>query len=451
MLRQHIVLIAILGSAALVLSTLLIIPYFTTSKAIQSDTQRRIVSFESKQLPQVAENGEITSYDTIVEMRYVRAGDIEPNSSVWFFNPFDGRVASELYRKPIDSFTKDEKNAAMEKIDQYAYYQLIRLPIWLGSDDENNTTAYRAYNAISLTQKCLAKYWPNEVRMRIEDPCAGDTYRSWDGFAFGGPAGQGFLSGFPGSRGTYQGLSNLELAIDNEGYLLALRPDTSPSSNGVPGEGRTFSADALEQSNQALIDAASSHIGYSLPFATRLPPDYLLADIRESNQFGDSYNVNSETESPVLDAAYVNPQSYEGIVITVAELDRFPSLGIESLTEEINGNIVPDLNNTDLRSFLGIYGLDDDYCYFAYAGSNVKIPYELEFGPGMAGEFSIFHSPDLSTNEQARSADDNFTCGSNVLIWGKSIDNGKAILVQIQTVDQNLERLQNLAKVLPIE
>lgn len=451
MVRQYITVLAILGSAALVLSTLLIIPYLTTSKAIQSDTQRRVITFETKELPKIAENGEITSYDTLVEMKYVKAGDIEPNSSVWFFNPFDNNVASELYKKPIGSFTEEEKSTALEKIDRYAYYNLIRLPEWLGGDEENNASAYRAYNAISLTQKCLAKYWPNEGRMRIEDPCAGDTYRSWDGFAFGGPAGQGFLSGFPGSRGTYQGLSNLDLSIDNEGYILALRPDTSPSSNGVPGEGRTFSADALEQSNQELIAAASSHIGYSLPFATRISPDYLLADIRESYQFGDSYNVNSESESPVLDAAYVNPQSYEGIVITAAELDRFPSLAIESLTIEIDGSIAPDLNNTDLTSFLGIYGLDDDYCYFAYAGSNDKIPYELEFGPGVVGEYSIFHSPNLSTYERVQSADDNFTCGSNALIWGKSIDNEKDILVQIQTVDQDLERLQNLAKGLPIE
>lgn len=287
--------------------------------------------------------------------------------------------------------------------------------------------------------------------MKIRVP-ATHTDRGMD-FVFGGPAGQGFSGGFIASQGTYQGLANLDLAIDSEGYILALRPDISPSSNGIAGEGRVFSPDQLRKSNQELIAAASSNLGYTLPFLETIFPDYRLADIRESYQFANMYNVNSQrSASPVLEAAYTDQQSYEGIIITSASIDRFPSLALDRLTMNIDGLIAPDLNNTDLRALLGIYGIADNYCYFNTGEDDIKIPYSVEYGPGIAGSYAIFHAPDVGMiREQSSSLNENFTCGSHAVVWGKSTDGTEDIIVQVQTVNHDLDQLQNLARNLPIK
>jgi hypothetical protein len=451
--RQLLIVSALAISIVLVLSSLLVVPYITTNSATQSDNQRRIIAFDVRQIPKSTEvqEGDI-SYDTIIDLRYVRTGDIPPNSFVWFFNPFDNIVYNELYQKPITSLTDREKKDALEKIDRYAYYNLIRLPEWLGGSEENSASAYRAYNAISLTQKCLARYWPQEGRMRMEDPCAGDAYRSWDGLAFGGPAGQGFSGGFIGSRGTYQGLADLGLAVDSEGHILALRPDTRPNANGIAGEGRVFSVEQLRESNRQLIAAASSHLGYALPFPEIITPDYRLADIRESYRFANMYNLNREGSlSPVLEAAYVDQQSYEGITITSAQADRFPSLSFDRLTKQsVDGVIAPDLNNTDLRSLLGIYGITDDFCFFSTGKDDIRVPYSIDHRP-VKGNYTIIHAPDVSNiRQQSSSINENFTCGSHAVIWGKSTDGREDIIVQIQTVNYDLDQLQTLVRNLPI-
>src|SRR5437867_1207744 len=117
---QFVIVLAVITSGALVLSSLLIVPYLTTNNAIQNDSQRRIIAFETTSVPRTGvydENGELM-YDTIVDFRYIKAGDLEPNSLVWILNPFDN-VASELYaKKPLVSLTNQEKKDALQKIDR---------------------------------------------------------------------------------------------------------------------------------------------------------------------------------------------------------------------------------------------------------------------------------------------------------------------------------------------
>jgi hypothetical protein len=54
--KRSLVVIALIVSAGLVLSSLLIIPYLTTNKSQEFDSQRRIISFEGTDLL-VQENG----------------------------------------------------------------------------------------------------------------------------------------------------------------------------------------------------------------------------------------------------------------------------------------------------------------------------------------------------------------------------------------------------------
>jgi hypothetical protein len=455
---KYLVVIAVVASAVLVLSALLIVPYLTTNKLIQSDSQKRIIAFETTSAPRndvYDENGQLV-YDTTVDLKYIKAGDLAPNTSVWVFTPFDSVVANELYNKPLTSLTDQDRKDILQKIDHYAYYNLIRLPEWLGGSDANSPSAYRAYSAISITQKCLARYWPQDERMRIEDPCAGDVYRSWDGLAIAGPAGAGLSGGFISNKGTYQGLATLNLAVDADGYLLAQRPDPSPSSNGIAGEGRIFSIDQLQESNQELIDAAGSYAGYRLPFVPNIFPDHRLADIRGSYKIGIYYEVNSEysTSSPVLEAAYSNAGNYESVIIASASSDSFPSLNLDNLTEKAaDGSIVPKRNNTALESLVGINEQDDQNCYYTPSPtSEVKIPYSTRFGSDIVGRYAIFEAPEIGANKQQSSrSDEYYSCGSQGVIWGKSVDGEKNIIVHIQTINYDLDRLPDFARSLPIK
>ena len=49
---------------------------------------------------------------------------------------------------------------------------LIRLPERMGGA-ANDTSAFRAYRAKALDDPCIIKYWPDEGRQRIENPCQG--------------------------------------------------------------------------------------------------------------------------------------------------------------------------------------------------------------------------------------------------------------------------------------
>jgi len=79
-----------------------------------------------------------------------------------------------------ESFTTIKPNTAQffyypdsaETKDKYKLFMLIRLPEWMGGA-ENNTSAFRAYSAKSLDDPCIVKYWAEEGRQRIENPCQG--------------------------------------------------------------------------------------------------------------------------------------------------------------------------------------------------------------------------------------------------------------------------------------
>jgi hypothetical protein len=474
--------IAMVVAAALLLSSLVLVPYLTTNNAIQSDTERRIIAYDTAVVPKETQDG-VTNYEDITNLRYVKVGDLDPNSSTWVFNPFDNVVNSLLSKRSLSSLTEQEKGDILSKIDRYAFYQLIRLPTWLGGEG-NSTSAYRLYNAISITQKCLAKYWPQEGRVRLEDPCAGDIYRPWDGLAYAGPAGMGFSSGFINSQGHYQGLSTLELVADSDGYIRAKRPDTSPHANGVPGEGRVFSYEELKQSDQEMMDSVSHSIGYKLPILSSIPTDRQLNFISISHNLGNyyydfnSYWTDSGNSSPVIvEAVYSGVVYPEGSFISSTLVDSVsPALSLGSIlngtsspSSSYNGKEdapIPNLNNTVLRTILELDppSYDSEGCYYnSSMTSGDKIPYSVTYGhtSGVAGEFSIIHAPLIDTidkTEQSSSlpsstnSNEHYSCLSTALIWGKSADgNGSDILVLVQVEGYDQAHLQSLVRELPIK
>lgn len=250
------------------------------------------------------------------------------------------------------------------------------------------------------------------------------------------------------------GLATINLAVDGDDYILAQRPDKGPSSNGIAGEGRVFSIDQIQKSDQGIINTASSYVGYKLHFAADTSPSSHLNNILQSYNLDIQYNVDLDvaTASPVLQAVYSNSVYYERIAITSAPIDRFPSLAFANLTKTAaNGSRIFDFNNTELRSVLGSYDWNEGNCYFTSSDSQQKtIPYTTKYGSGIVGKYAIFHAPDSNPNKQSSTSDQRFDCGSQAVIWGKSVDGKKDILVQIQTMGFDLDQLQDLARSLPI-
>ena len=157
---------------------------------------------------------------------YVKIEDMKPNSAGIFMYP-----SSVPYG--------DRANA-------YQTFMLIRLPKTLGGD-KNDTSSFRAYSALDPTSHCLMKYWPQDGRQRIEDPCISQPYRSIDGVSYN--------PGLTMIRAPTTGaLPKLDLDVDSQGYLVVKPPIWAENKNGVVGIGRDVSKDEILQSSKILLD-----------------------------------------------------------------------------------------------------------------------------------------------------------------------------------------------------
>jgi hypothetical protein len=340
---MRVAMIAIVVSAALVASLLFAMPYFSLG-ALKSDVPVRIFALDPRKYGVgTGDDGEP------ITMNAVKVDDLKPNSFVWFLDPYGKTMKTLLANSAAGnnktSITLDSKQMEQfQNRDPYEYYMLIRLPEWLGggsgyrdgtgnggnaSSNENNSSSsgvatLRAYHSISLSDKCTAKYFLDEGRTRIENPCAGDMYRPWDGFAIAGPAHQGFVGMVP-SKGYYPALQMLRLSVDGGGYVVAFRPDNNPRGDGVQGEGRLMSPDELAESNTKMVLAASQYSGFALPFPATMPPDYVLGWIEPN------YNSGRPAMSPGLpEAGDVNRLPLQATYISAGgnqattTIDAFP-------------------------------------------------------------------------------------------------------------------------------
>lgn len=149
--------------------------------------------------------------------------DMKPNSMEWFYYP------------------NPEKT---EDRDPFQKFILIRLPEWLGGA-QNNTSAFRAYSAVSLTDHCLVKYWPDEGRQRMENPCRGERYRPVDGAII--IAGDIMIT-------SPIALPRLDLSIQ-DGQLTIEPPTWTPQKNGVISIGKEMSIQQIRQNSQSMIDS----------------------------------------------------------------------------------------------------------------------------------------------------------------------------------------------------
>ncbi|MEP0824133.1 MAG: hypothetical protein HRF40_01465, partial [Nitrososphaera sp.] len=330
--------------------------------------------------------------------------------------------------------------------EPFEFYTIIRLPEWVGGN-KDDISVYRAYSSISISDQCLARYWGTDGRWRIENPCAGDLYRPWDGIATGGPAAVGITGRGIISTGYFNGLASLDLSVDSEGYITAKRPNKDSFSNGMVGEGRRFTAEMIQKTNEEMIRAASAYVGYTLPYPASLSSTHhYLSDLRpildepRIVQYTLNYKAPRNLESVYYTAASGGDTGYGEVIIRSYRLDIFPELGLDSPTmaiekidtsgqDDINQHL--KLNQTTINSLIHLEGYDN---------SN-RTPRVMRSGTDIAGEFSVFIAPIAIEGEQV--------VGSGALIWGRSLD-GKDILVTIRASSMDMEELVALAKAMPM-
>lgn len=185
------------------------------------------------------------------EYGYAKVSNLPPNGA-WFF------------AYPPSSKFDIKQNT-------FQTFLLVRLPVWLGGD-RNDTSAFRAYSAVDLTSHCIVKYWPQEGRQQIEDPCTSPGYRIIDG-----------VSHFPAMkfvRGPTTGaLPKLELSMDKEGYLYVEPPIWTEDKNGSVGIGRIVSQEEMLESSEFLVQTYKKLTNFTFDIPAKLSTGEILTEL----------------------------------------------------------------------------------------------------------------------------------------------------------------------------
>lgn len=200
---------------------------------------------------------------------------MKPNSMEYFYYP-----------NPEDTTDRDV----------FQKFILIRLPEELGGEADD-VSAFRAYSALSVSNHCLLKYWPDEGRKRLEDPCWGSIYRPIDGLMITG--------GKPVTNNAPVALPFLDLSMDENGSLYVEPPVWAPRENGVVGVGRDMSLEDIRLDSRIVADSYQK----TNPHHPNLPVDFagqILTQIYpDSNRVEALYHDFSSTDWDGI-SIYVN-------------------------------------------------------------------------------------------------------------------------------------------------
>lgn len=402
--------------AVLVASIFVIMPSLALNAT--SESPRRILALDSRTYYPNTEVEQVT-------MNAVKPGDLKPNSFVWFLDPY-GKTMDELYDGSSDSLTLGRKELErFNQHDAFENYLLIRLPTWLGGE-KSDASAFRAYHAISLSDNCLFRYFHNEGRWRMENPCAGDIYRAWDGLAVAGPAAAGVVGGTI-STGYHPALQLLRLSVDSDGYLVAHKPDNNLQGDGVQAEGRRLSPQAVDESNNKMIQTVSEREGYLLPFPRTIDPDYRLSDL---NPATGPYWMKTQSEPP-LQALYYNRQ-YGTVTMDVYAMEKFPDLKLGGPLVIPSENSGYAVNSTLVSAVLRA----------GYYPPESPGPRVIN-GTDITGDFAILVASDELSGENYETA--------GALVWGKSPDGKEDIMVTINADRMTMAELTLLVQSLGMQ
>ncbi len=148
----------------------------------------------------------LTSGEGYHPFKFVKISDFPPNSAVIFSYPYTG-------------------NQTIDNQDISHRWNLIRLAKDMGGD-KNNISSFRAYSMYDIHIGCIVFYKPNDEK--LEEPCHGDSFEPVNGVA---------VTGFA-VLNKYNALPNLDLGVDDQGYIYVKQPTFEFEKNGVIGAGR---------------------------------------------------------------------------------------------------------------------------------------------------------------------------------------------------------------------
>jgi len=211
---------------------------------------------------------------------YVKVSDLSPNSSGYFMYPSSYNFS-------------DNANA-------YQRFVLIRLPSWMGGD-RNDISSYRAYSMLDLDSHCMIKYWSQGERQNIQDPCHFEMYRIIDGAS-------DFFGMKAMSKPVENALPQLDLGVDDSGYIYVKTPTWDVNKNGVVGDGRHLSKDQVLNSSRLLLEKYESQSKINIPIPFFLEDGSFLVDISYDNHEAYiRYTFDKPTIStPSIDILYCN-------------------------------------------------------------------------------------------------------------------------------------------------
>lgn len=270
---------------------------------------------------------------------YVKISDMKPNSAGLFMYPSSFQYG-------------DSANA-------YQTFMLIRLPKTMDGD-KNNTLSFRAYSALDPTSHCLMKYWPQDGRQRIEDPCISMPYRTIDGVSY--------LPGLTMIRAPTTGaLPKLDLDVDSQGYLVVKPPTWTQDKNGIVGIGRLVPKDKILQSSQILLNYCNDQITWpKLPIALQTG-DVLIDITCNSDNINAIYtNIDSPGKGAQVNLHFCNCTKIQEVE-PYANFDGEQLWDVNGTTIYVSGNALQTGKNKA------------DPFYAQYAFRFIKNGYEVYF------------------------------------------------------------------------
>jgi len=143
--------------------------------------------------------------------KYVKISDIQPNSAVRFLYPYTENSIQN------NSINND--------------WILIRLPPKY-SGDKDDISSFRAYSARDIGLGCILNYRVQSEK--LIDACHDDTFEPVNGIAIAGNA----------KDNKYNALPNLNLGVDENGYIYVKTPTFKFDKNGIIGAGRIVQNDS---------------------------------------------------------------------------------------------------------------------------------------------------------------------------------------------------------------
>jgi len=213
---------------------------------------------------------------------FVRISDMDPGGSFRFYYP-------------------DTQN--IHNRDAFQAFNLIRLPEHFGGA-ANDTSAFRAYSALDLVSHCYIKYWPDDGRNhRIEDPCNSYGYRVFDGVAIH-PHEKVVKGSNTGA------LPQLDLSIDENGFLLVDPPTFTREENGVVGVGRDVSYEDILAGSKILLDVYAAGFSDSVIVPLTFDTGHYLHFVNPSNDRHPSFEYYHPTSRLDVISLQAIPNSY---------------------------------------------------------------------------------------------------------------------------------------------